>query len=168
VRSRHTLTVAALVLAACATRELPPLAPPADLLGCYELRGDLPASYADSLGYRLPDVFRLDYWDSGQWIVLPTDFERHPNWVRYDNLPSGYVARAQRGPPHVIPGDSVDIYFPGDVGALVLRLGRNARGLGGRTEWVRLGPSNEIGPMLRIEAPRTSCEGLPRVLERVR
>lgn len=161
--------VSGLVLAAglgCATSPIP-IRPPSHFLGCYRLAAELPESYADSLGYEIPDVFRLADW-GGQWTVLPTSFEWHPYWVRYDALPSGRSRRTRRSPSNVIPGDSIDVYFPGPIGSLALRLGETDRGLEGRSEWVRVGAYNAIGPIFEVSAPSTSCEDLASELKLVR
>lgn len=152
------------VMAACATGAIP-LNPPASLMGCYELRGDLPESYSDSLGYDVPEVFQLSDW-GGRWSVFPTSFEWHPYWAAYDNLPSTVLKQRIKGPPHVIPGDSVDIYFPGPIGSLVLRVAPDGVGLSGRSEWVRLGPTNQIGPFIPVTARPASCDRVSRELSR--
>lgn len=151
----------------CASHAIP-LSPNPSHLGCYELMGSLPSSYSDSLGYHVPDVFQLAEAGGNQWLVFPTSFEWHPNWKAYDNLPSGVVRRARLEPPYVIPGDSIDVYFPGPIGSLVLRLSETSGGLSGRSEWVRTGRTNEVGPSFPVEAPRASCADLATELERIR
>lgn len=154
------------ILVGCVAK-VAPLSPNPSHLGCYELDGALPSSYSDSLGYYLPEVFQLAEWGGNQWVVFPTSFEWHPNWTAVDQLPSGEARRARARPPHIIPGDSIDVHFPGPIGTLVLRLSETPEGLAGRSEWVRLGPSNERGPFHPVVAPRASCADLDTELRRV-
>ena len=164
---RGTFTVSGLLVCGCSHFGPPALADPT-LLGCYRLDGNLPAAYSDSLGYVIPGLFRLADWTNGQWVVLPTDFEHHPYWTRYDMLPSGYVDRQRRDPPYEIGGDSIDLHFPGYVGKLALRFGRVGDELRGRAEWITLGRVGHTDPLVHVTASRASCEGLPRELSRVR
>lgn len=152
---------------ACAQNPLPAGPDPA-LIGCYAVEGELPDSYADSLGYHVPDVLQLAEWGGNQWVVFPTSFEWHPNWTAYDRLPSGRERRQRRDPPHFIPGDSIDVYFPGPIGSLVLRLTESEGGLAGRSEWVGVGPTGRIGASFPVDAPRASCADLPTELRRTR
>jgi hypothetical protein len=156
-----------MLILGCAPKPMT-LSPNPSHLGCYQLTGSLPASYSDSLGYHVPDVFQLAESGGNQWVVFPTSFEWHPNWKALDDLPSGMARRARQGPPHVIPGDSIDVHFPGPIGALVLRLSETSGGLSGRSEWVGTGSPNEVGPSYPVEAPRASCADLATELERSR
>ena len=164
---RGAVTVSGLLVCGCSHFGPPPLPDPT-LLGCYKLGGNLPAAYSDSLGYAIPELFRLEYWTTGQWVVLPTDFEHHPFWTTYDVLPSGYVDWQRRNPPHGIRGDSVDLHFPGYVGSLVLRFGRDGEHLGGRAEWISVGRVGHTDPLVHVTASPASCQGLPRELVRTR
>ena len=153
---------------ACAIAEPPPTPDPA-LLGCYALETNLPESYADSLGYELPGLFRLDYLSTGQWSVLPTDQEYHPHWGIYDGLPSGYVRRNRvKEVFSRIPGDSIDIVFPGPVGRLVFRVGREDGALRGRAEWVVHPHISFMNEGVTVVARRSSCDGLKNALTRTR
>lgn len=158
-----------------------PLLPKPDpaLLGCFRLETDLPASYGDSLGYGIPPVIRLAYSSYGQWIVYPTDLEYHPSWTVWDDLPSGGIRRAtgrrsawQFDSIRMIPGDSIDIIFPSDLGRLVLRLGKSEDGmegrLAGRAEWVTPGPYYFMNEGKNVVASPTSCRDLPGSLVRTR
>ena len=82
-----------LVLSAACGLMRPPVKPDPSFTGCYSVETDLPASYGDSLGYKIPVIIRLGYTPHGQWIVLPTDPEWHPSWTTYDRLPSGRMRR---------------------------------------------------------------------------
>lgn len=156
----------ALALGAAACAHTPEVGPDSSLIGCYAIEGGLPASYADSLGYHVPEVMQLAEWGGNQWVVFPTSFEWHPNWTAYDRLPSGWERRVRQDPPHMIPGDSIDVYFPGPIGSLVLRLSETDHGLAGRSEWVGIGDGRRAGPSFPVEAPRASCAGLPTELQR--
>ena len=155
----------------------PPVTPDPGLLGCYRLVTNLPASYADSLGYELPDLIRLGFSQGGQWTVVPTDPDWHPSWGEYDALPSGYLRRA-RGAAHTspmqwdsvsrIPGDSIDVVFPGPIGSLTLRLGGDRERMGGRAEWVVQVDQYFLNEGVRVEAIRSSCAGLEMSLRRTR
>ncbi len=166
-----TTAVSALLSGACAHFPPPPLPDP-ELLGCYDLGGNLPGAYADSLGYEVPDRFRLEYRASGQWMVMPTDYDYHPYWTTYDQLPSSLNHRRLHDDPAFseIHGDSIDVYFPGDLGgALVLRLGPAPIGLGGRAEWLIWGSADWYSdPGVHVTATPASCEGLPNALTRIR
>ena len=163
-----------LALGACGLSQ-PPLTPDPARLGCYRLDTNLPASYADSLGYAIPDIIQLGFTSHGQWTVAPTDPDWHPTWSLYDVLPSGYIRR-QRGLQAVssfksdsvarIPGDSLDITFPGPIGSLTLRLGDDSPALAGRAEWV-VGPhESSLNPGVRVRALPSSCEGIAPSLRR--
>ena len=164
-----------LVVTAISGGCLPPVTPNPSLLGCYRLETELPGSYSDSLGYEIPEVIHLGYSAHGQWTVIPTDGEWHPDWTVYDDLPSGYVRRAsgwtwpmQGDSVRRIPGDSIDIRFPSAIGQLVLRLGESGEGLGGRAEWVAGGGYYYLNEGARVAASRTSCEELRPALRRTR
>ena len=164
-----------LVVSGCALFAAPPKPDPSRL-GCYQLTTSL-ESYGDSLGYELPEAFRLGYSDHGQWTVLPTDEEWHPGWTTYDNLPSGYIRRAEgrgsTGPMQWdsiarIPGDSFDVHFPSAIGTLVLRLGDEGETFGGRAEWVYGSHRSYLNEGATVVAARRSCEGLETSLRRTR
>jgi hypothetical protein len=164
------------LLCACGF-SLPPPKPDPDLLGCYHLETDLPASYGDSLGYKIPPVIRLAHSAYGQWIVFPTDREWHPSWTVWDQLPSTHLRRvialhssplSQHDSINMIPGDSIDIIFPSAIGRLVFRLGRDGGALRGRAEWAINHPISFMNEGKTVVAWPTSCEGLPRSLERTR
>jgi len=153
----------------------PPVTPNPSLLGCYRLETSLPASYGDSLGYQIPQVIQLGYSEYGQWTVVPTDPEWHPDWTIYDALPSGYVRRQlgyratstmQSDSVRRIPGDSIDIRFPSALGQLVLRLGGSGEKLGGRAEWVVRVDQYYLNEGAQVEASRTSCDELTLALTR--
>lgn len=138
------------------------------MLGCYTLTPDLTGVFGDSLSYRVPKVIRLVQWPSGQWVVLPTAFDYHPTWTITDGLPSGYVARRRGNPPYHIPGDSIDVYFPGPLGSLVLRLGKVEGGLRGHAAWVTK-PNQEFDLKgVSVLAGRSGCERLRASLESLR
>lgn len=153
-----------------------PTTPDPGLLGCYRLETSL-QSYADSLGYELPSVLQLGYSEHGQWTVLPTDPEWHPDWTIYDDLPSGYVRRragaGATGPLQWdsvsrIPGDSFDVRFPSALGTLVVRLGGGPERFGGRAEWGLNQFESLLNEGARVEAFRDSCSGLEGELRRTR
>lgn len=153
---------------------IPPTTPEPGLLGCYRLETSLD-SYADSLGYVIPDIVRLGYSEHGQWTVLPTDHEWHPDWTVYDGLPSGHVRRQlglrATGPMRWdsvgrIPADSFDVRFPSAIGTLVLRLGGEGDRLGGRAEWIINMNESYLNEGATVSARRTSCAALPPRLAR--
>ena len=163
----------ATVVLACNPVFLPPRPDP-ELLRCFRLETDLPASYADSLGYEIPPVIRLVYLEVDQWMVLPTDFEYHPSWTVYDRLESSRIRRAReihyapimkKDSIDRIPGDSIDISFPSALGRLVFRLGRDGDGLRGRAEWV-VGRPFFFNEGKTVMATPTSCSALPKALKR--
>lgn len=165
-----------LLLSACGLTQ-PPVKPDPELLRCYRITTDLPASYGDTLGYEIPRVIRLTHSSYDQWIVLPTDQEWHPSWSVYDGLPSSYVRLAsslrsasisQRDSIRRIPGDSIDISFPSAIGTLVFRLGRNGENLRGRAEWVVHPHISFKNEGKHVAASPTSCEDLPQALARTR
>ena len=165
-----------LLLSACGLSQ-PPVKPDPELLRCFRLETDLPASYSDSLGYEVPSIIRLAHTSYDQWVVLPTDPEWHPSWTVYDGLPSGWFRRAsslrsapisQRDSIGRIPGDSIDIIFPSAIGRLVLRLGRDGEDLRGRAEWVIHQHISFMNEGKTVVAWPTSCEELPRALTRTR
>lgn len=157
---------------------LPPVTPNPDLVGCYRLETNLPESYADSLGYELPDVIQLGHSSHGDWTVVPTDPDWPPTWTTHDALPSGYVARRirRRSAPIMksdsvsrIPGDSIDVRFPGPLGSLTLRLGPGAGGeLRGRTEWVVRIDQYFTNEGVFVRATPSSCDDVQLALRRVR
>lgn len=166
----------AFLLQGCGLAQPPPQPRP-ELLRCFRIDTDLPASYGDSLGYEIPPVIRLVYTSYGQWMVLPTDQEWHPSWTIYDNLPSSFlrIAEAVHSSPvsqhdsiRRIPGDSIDINFPGAVGRLVFRLGTDGDGLNGRAEWVVHPHISFLNAGHTVTASPTSCDQLPRSLVRTR
>ncbi len=155
----------------------PPPQPRPELLRCFRIETDLPASYSDSLGYEIPPVIRLVFTSEGQWMVLPTDQRWHPSWTVYDGLPSGFLRRvqaihaapaSQHDSIRVIPGDSIDISFPGDYGRLVFRVGPDDGRLRGRAEWVIRQEISFLNEGSTVVALSTSCDGLPRALVRTR
>lgn len=163
-------------LSACALFQ-PPIRPSEDLLGCYRLETDLPASYEDSLGYEIPGLVRLTLTEYDQAIVLPTDREWHPSWTIVDDLPSGYVRRvsALRSAPasqidsiRTIPGDSIDISFPSAIGRLVFRVGPDGGRMQGRAEWVIDRHISFLNEGYSAIATPSPCEGLPMALTRTR
>lgn len=165
-----------LFLSACGLTQ-PPVKPDPELLGCYRISTDLPTSYGDSLGYEISPVIRLAYTSFGQWMVLPTDLEWHPSWTVYDELPSSLdrLAKSLRSAPisqddsiRRIPGDSIDINFPSDIGRLVSRLGRDGEDLRGRAEWVIQDNISYMNDSDFVVASPTSYENLPRALVRTR
>ena len=165
-----------LLLSACGLSQAP-VKPDPELLRCYRLETDLPASYSDSLGYEIPSVIRLAHSAYGQWIVYPTDREWHPSWTVYDGLPSGNLRRAIAGRSARnsqldsiarIPGDSIDIGFPSAIGRLVFRLGRDVESLRGRAEWVQHPRISLMNEGKTVVAWPASCEGLQNSLKRTR
>lgn len=177
VAARLIPNLVIVVVAGCSRWNLPPPIPDPAFLGCYRLQTTLPASYSDSLGYELPTMIHLGHSAGGQWTVLPTDAEWRPTWTIYDALPSGYVRRAMgyasagpltRDSVSRIPGDSIDITFPGAIGNLVLRLGKDGPDLGGRAEWVVRIDVYFLNKGKRVQAFRTTCAGLQPALRRTR
>jgi len=169
-------TLGLVLLTACGLVQ-PPVKPNPEILGCYRITSDLPASFSDSLGYEIPPVIRLAHTSYDQWIVFPTDPEWHPSWTVYDGLPSSHVrvATSLRSAPvsafdsiRRIPGDSIDIVFPSAIGRLVFRLGRDGDGLRGRAEWVIHSYTSFLNEGRYVVASPTSCEGLPPALIRTR
>lgn len=77
----------------CAEYLLPPVKPDPEFLGCWSLDTNPPESYADSLGYRLPELIHLGYSQHGQWTGLPTDEDWPPSWTVHDQLPRGLERR---------------------------------------------------------------------------
>jgi hypothetical protein len=67
-----------------------------------------------------------------------------------------------------IPADSIDIVFPGPIGRLYLRLGRDHDSMGGRAEWVVQPGEYFLNPDVRVEATPSSCHGLQMSLRRTR
>jgi len=170
------LVVCLSLAAACALVKAPVTPDPA-LLGCYRLESELPASYSDSLGYELPEVIQLGYSRHGQWTVLPTDPDWHPDWTVYDYLPSGWVRVAsgvnEAGPMQWdsikrIPGDSLDVRFPSPLGTLTLRLGEDHGLLSGRSEWVVRVDQYFLNDGARVRATPASCDELKLELRRTR
>lgn len=159
--------LAVTIAGACALPR-PPERPDPSLLGCYRLAPNLSEVYADSLTYDLPDVIRLAFWSGSQWVVLPTGFEHHPWWTHYDGLPSTLRPRLrQEDPPYVLPGDSIDVVFPGPLGRLVLRMGRRDGGLGGRAAWRIFEPDVDFPALgVAVHMTPTGCDALPASLER--
>lgn len=165
------------LMVACVKYFPPPVQPDPELLGCWSLDTNLPESYADSLGYRVPDLIQLGYNAGGQWTVVPTDEEWHPRWTVYDELASGHKRRvygtAATGPlqwdsVNMIPGDSIDVLFPSAMGTLGLRLGRQGPDLVGRAEWSVRFDQLHLNDGTYVRAQRSDCEGLPMALERTR
>jgi len=155
----------------------PPPTPDPGLLGCYGLETDLPASYSDSLSYHLPSAIRLDYRSDGRWSVYPTEEEMQPTWTNQDGLPSGHLRRQvgfgntpvlEWDSVTTIPGDSIDIRFPGFEGTLVLRVGPHPDGLGGRAEWVIQQQISFMNEGVTVLLRPTSCAAVPSALRRTR
>jgi hypothetical protein len=122
-------------------------------------------------------VIQLGYSEHGQWTVLPTDPDWHPDWTVYDGLPSGRLRRVlgedKTGPMQWdsirrIPGDSIDIRFPSALGILTVRLGEDGGALGGRAEWVVRLDQYFLNEGVRVRAWRASCEELRLELKRTR
>lgn len=145
----------------------PPETPDPALLGCYRLSPDLTGVYGDSLTYRVPDVIQLAYWISDQWVVLPTGFEYHPSWTIFGGLPEDYYERRRADPPYYVPGDSIDVYFHGPLGSLVLRLGKTVDGLQGRAAWVTEPHQQFDLEDTVVVAVRSSCDSLASSLQRI-
>ena len=153
----------------------PPPPPPLELLGCLRISGEVLRHASDTLGYEVPSVVKLTDHLAGlgkeeSWSVLP--FADHkPYWTRRDWLPSGYIYRQEhwRALPE-IPGDSFDIYFPGRMGDVVVRLGSQGVGYGGRAEWVDFSAGGEYRLWVgsRVEAVPTSCSDLKVGLRYIR
>lgn len=165
------------LLEGCAKYFPPPVLPNPEFFGCWSLDTNLPESYADSLGYRLPDLIHLGYSEGGQWTVLPTDEDWHPSWTIYDQLPSGHERRSygeaatrplQWDSVRTIPGDSIDILFPSAMGTLGLRLGGDGAGLAGRAEWSVRRDRLYLNEGTYVRARRSACDGLAIALERTR
>ncbi len=156
---------------------VPPDPAPETLLGCFAMDSNIPESFADTLGYQLPDHFRLAVTEHGQWSFLPTDEEWAPAWSRYGSMPSDHARRSRlwaagEGDPETlrrIPGDSIDITFPGPIGGVVIRLGGDPDHLAGRAAYaVRDAPGTNRIPWAEVTAVRTACDGVPLALRRTR
>ena len=174
--SRRLLFGLTLLAAGCGLL-LPPETPSPVVLGCFEFESDIPASFADTLGYELPPAFQLSFMSTGQWLFLPTDEDWAPTWSHHGKMPSDAPVRRARmrsgeNDQEMLfhtPGDSVDITFPGPIGGVVVRLGPNEHGLGGRAAYT-LPADRETNLLLgtQVTARRTSCESVPRELRRTR
>ena len=153
--------------------EAPNLAP-----GCLAIETTIPSSFSDTLGYELPSRIGLLPIGSAIPMVLPTDEEWAPVWTNYRATPTDWPERrslilAGDDDPasyRRIPGDSIDIVFPGPIGSLVLRIGGEDRGrLGGRAAY-STGNAREVNLLAdaEVRVERTSCDGLPLALARTR
>ncbi|NNF12088.1 MAG: hypothetical protein HKN72_02625 [Gemmatimonadetes bacterium] len=164
------------VVGACALA-LPPERPSPTVLGCFAMESDVPSSFADTLGYELPEFFSLSVTSSGQWLFLPTDEEWAPTWSHHGRMPSDaarrrHFIRAGQDDPETlghIPGDSIDIVFPGPIGSVVVRLGGEGEVAGGRAAYAL--PNQPEADLLlgsRVSVSRASCERVPLGLQRTR
>ena len=161
-------------VAACAALSAPYPPPPARFIGCFEAElGGLRGQFADSFLVPLPESVHLTARQvTGPWPgsglrffeIIPNDPEHQRYWSDSSVLPSE-IARRQLPSPHedhYIPGDSVDLYFPGPVGTLVLRVKDDSEGnLTGRSEWINLQRYPVHVPPLEVRLTQQDCPVRP-------
>lgn len=138
----------------CSSIAVPPEPPPSALLGCFRPTfSGAAAAYRDSLGDPFPETIQLTSRRVQEEVplayeVIPNSLDYPRHWTPEDRVWLRPSVFSRGGGPSREEGRSADIYFPGPLGTLVLRVNSSD---GGSATGIALWWTSVGGPARRIQ-----------------
>ena len=126
--------IAGAVTVGCGSIAVPPEPPPSALLGCFRPAfSGAAAAYRDSLGDPFPETIQLTSRRVQEEVplayeVIPNSLDYPRHWTPEDRVWLSPYLFSPEGGTSPDEGPSADIYFPGPLGTLVLRVNTSDAG----------------------------------------